>query len=141
MMLKTPRFIGVHECLCITLLHPLRIKSLVQVSRELPTIEPFGPVNWLAYTGYNRYSVTTRQGFIFHIPSYVYTAFLDTHPHPIKTKGVVHNLWVGTHEYFILEIPILQRKYIIPEEVTCESTESVGNYTPTVSDVTATGNG
>jgi hypothetical protein len=145
MMLKSARFIGVHECLCITLVRPSTVKSLIQIAHEIPVIEPFGPVTWLTRTTYFQYPTTSKGGFIFHIPSSVFKP-LGSIFHPIQTKGIIHNIWVRTHEYFILEIPIFQRKYIIPNETTYGgdnnvSIESAANHPSKLPVNPSTGNG
>lgn len=106
------QFMGVHKCMCLTLRKPAKVTNLIEISRELPSVAPFGNIIWLGRV--HMYQLKTSiKGYI---PPLVWSPSGTEFSGILRCMGIVHPVRKGMDkfEYYLLEIPAIQRDQIVP---------------------------
>ncbi len=105
------QFLGVHKCMCLTLRRPRTVTNLIEISRELPALQPFGNIIWLGRV--HMYQLKTSiKGYI---PPLVWSPQGTEFDGVLKCMGIVHPVLKGVgFQYYLLEIPAIQRDQLVP---------------------------
>lgn len=121
--LDVRHFIGVHQCMCLTIRRPSRINSLLKVSKELPTVDPFGRIIWLGAIRI----LPPKKGFPncgnrAYIPKTIWDPRGSQSGSTYRTTGVVHTYHAKNgkdqFEYVLLELPAFQGDSLLPSYLT-----------------------
>jgi hypothetical protein len=110
------QWLGFHKNLVLTFRRPLSHDSLLRISEDVPSIEPFGRVVWLGQCRLARTRGGIRQsrrGWCYQIPL---SSWTPPEPHfhhePTQLWGLAH--WYpipsGDHELMLFEFPAVTRE-------------------------------
>jgi hypothetical protein len=110
-----PQYMGVHECMILTIRRPKHVVDMLDIAKDLPRVEPFGDIIWLGSV----LAVQTRpskRALRFSIPHRVWQprAPIDgicrcqavIRPYPSPRSRFI---------YYVMEVLAIQRKHVVPE--------------------------
>ena len=112
-------FIGVHECLCLTIRQPRYVVDLLSQAYDLPSLKPFGQIVWLGAVNIGRPSATVKQRKVY-IPSTVWTPPEPLTGKRLRTHALVHKVVEpdkGRFKYTMMEFPAFHRNGILTRYV------------------------
>ncbi len=118
---RKPQFIGMHDCLCITLRRPSRLTTVFDIDEDLPILPIFGRTHWFGSVKVVRTSYP-RKGKRIEL----YIARRVWHPFPtpldatLDTTGVIHRFKAGKglFTYYVMEFPGFQKNRVSAAYVT-----------------------
>jgi len=110
------QFLGVHECLCLTLRRPALTKGIIRLAYQFRECAPLGPITWLGPV--ECYRRRGRKRVSCYIPRTVWDPpnASGSYTGTISTKGIIHPITAGRggFEYWVLQIPAIRRERIDP---------------------------
>lgn len=107
------QYIGIHECMVVTLRRPRYWNTLLKIAKDLPVIKPFGLVTWLGAIAASSWVKTVGATQL-----YIQRSTWDPEPRMlIRTKGIIHPYVAGRGGFtnYLLEIPAVRRDGVVPE--------------------------
>ena len=115
-------FVGVHECLCMTVRHPRYVKDMLEQAHDLPLIKPFGQIVWLGAVNVGPPTKVIRARRVY-IPSTIWNPPASMKGRRLRTNAIVRPVTdciKKRFKYQVMEFPAFHRdgilgKYIIEE--------------------------
>ena len=108
--LKSLQFIGVHECLCLTISYPDYIRGILDVAADLPGHTELGIFTWGPTTSTCK---VLQNDLWYFLPVSVWGFLEGEYDKIIKTHSTLSILQgKGGGTYYLLNIPLLSRKYL-----------------------------
>lgn len=110
---KHYHFVGIHDCMCITLRRPENIITMLRIARDLPSLEPFGAITWLG--GVKIYSGSPKRCGRIYIPNILWNPCDTPLSGVVHTHAVIHPVKSARSNfiYYLMEIPAFQRDRIL----------------------------
>lgn len=108
------QFIGIHDCLCITLRKPPNVTTLPDITKQLPDAGTLGSVVWMGTI--RGWPSSSGRGLRFYIPKFIWETISPPIGRIVRTRGIVHPVksGKGMFEYWLLTIPAVQYKHLVP---------------------------
>ena len=114
-------FVGVHECLCMTVRRPISCKDMLSIATKVREIPPFGQVAWLGAVTIRSWQKNTGAVGRIYVPSSVWKPPNRIIGKRIRVSVIVHELSAkctnGQFRYKLMEFPAFQRDEILDQYI------------------------
>ncbi len=116
------QFVGVHDCLCMTIRRPMQCKDMLGIASRVREIPPFGNIAWLGAVAVRTYQKHSRAVGRIYVPTSVWTPPKRIIGKRIRVNALIHEVKTGLSPFKlkVMEFPAFQRneildQYIVPQ--------------------------